>query len=85
MELKLCASYKRINLTLQLLILTYNNADAGCMECVCVCTWERVWSGGHFDTPDEVVHGNLNLVLHVLHTTPQWMEMERPIPGGRNE
>ena len=37
--------------------------------------------GGHFDSPDEVVHGDLDLVLHVLHATPQRMEMERVIPA----
>ena len=47
---------------------------------VYVCTRERMWRGGHFDSPDEVVHGNLDLVLHVLHTGPQRMQVERAIP-----
>ena len=58
-----------------------NNGMLGVWKVLlCMCTRERMWRGGHFDTPDEVVHGNLDLVLHVLHTTPQRMQMERAIP-----
>ena len=48
-------------------------------------TWQGVGGRSHFDSSDEVIHGDLDLAFHVSDPGPQWVEVQHPIPAVRVE